>query len=105
MSELEGHLQEYLALRRALGFKLVGEGRLLAGFVAFALGAGEQTITTQTALRWARLPHGASPSYLSRGLRAVRGVRALPARARPCLRDPANRDPAPGQEPRRPVRL
>jgi integrase len=70
---LDRHLNDYLTLRRALGFKLVGEGQLLAQFVTFAVAAGQRTITTQVALEWARLPAGGSPSYLSRRLRAVRG--------------------------------
>ena len=73
MKALDRHLDDYLALRRALGFKLIGEGRLLASFVAFAEAAGQRTITTKAALEWARLPRGGSPSYLSRRLRAVRG--------------------------------
>ena len=72
MSDLERHVQDYLALRRALGFKLVGEGQLLAEFVRFADTVGERTITTQTALEWARLPRSDSHNYLSRRLRAVR---------------------------------
>lgn len=72
MNALDRHLQDYLALRRALGFKLVGEGQLLAQFVTFAAAAGQRTITTETALEWARLPRGGSPNYLSRRLRAVR---------------------------------
>ena len=73
MSDLDRHVQEYLAVRRALGFKLVGEGQLLADFVKFADTVGEQTVTIQTALKWARLPRSGSPNYLSRRLRAVRG--------------------------------
>ena len=73
MSDLDRHLQDYLTVRRALGFKLVGEGQLLAEFVAFAGAAGERTIITRAALEWARLPASASPNYLSRRLRAVRG--------------------------------
>ena len=73
MSALAEHVQNYLQVRRALGFKLVGEGQLLAEFVAFADAAGEDIITTEAALKWARLPQGGSPNYLSRRLRAVRG--------------------------------
>jgi integrase len=73
MSDLDRHVGEYLALRRAVGFKLVGEGQLLADFARFAETAGEHTVTTQAALEWARLPAGGSPNYLSRRLRAVRG--------------------------------
>lgn len=73
MNALDRHLKDYLALRRALGFKLVGEGQLLAQFVTFAEAAGQSTVTTQTALEWAKLPASGSPAYLSRRLRAVRG--------------------------------
>jgi hypothetical protein len=73
MSGLAEHVQNYLRVRRALGFKLIGEGRLLREFVAFAEAAGQRTVKTQIALEWARLPRGGSPNYLSRRLRAVRG--------------------------------
>jgi integrase/recombinase XerD len=73
MSALAEHVQNYLQVRRALGFKLVGEGQLLREFVAFADAAGQRTVTTSLALEWARLPRGGSPNYLSRRLRAVRG--------------------------------
>jgi integrase/recombinase XerD len=73
MSALAEHAQNYLQVRRALGFKLVGEGRLLAEFVAFADAAGQRTVTTSSALEWARRPTSGSPNYLSRRLRAVRG--------------------------------
>ena len=67
-------------VRRALGFKLVGEAQLLREFVAFAEASGQRTITTSLALQWARLPPSATPNYLSRRLRAVRGfVRYLKA--------------------------
>jgi integrase/recombinase XerD len=72
MSTLAEHAQNYLRLRRALGFKLKGEGVLLAEFVACAEQAGQRTITTEFALSWARRPHSASRNYLSRRLRAVR---------------------------------
>ncbi|MGH2803087.1 MAG: tyrosine-type recombinase/integrase [Thermoleophilaceae bacterium] len=73
MSELDRHLKDYLTVRRALGFKLVGEGQLLAEFIAFADAAGQRTITTQAAVQWARRSANGSPNYLSRRLRAVRG--------------------------------
>ena len=73
MSGLDRHLKDYLTVRRALGFKLVGEGQLLAEFVACAEVAGQRTITTQFAVEWARRPCSGSRNYLSRRLRAVRG--------------------------------
>lgn len=72
MSSLADHVQDYLTVRRALGFKLVGEETLLREFVAFADAAGQRTVTTEFALRWARRPASGSPNYLSRRLRAVR---------------------------------
>lgn len=73
MRDLGRHLTDYLTVRRALGFKLVGEGQLLAEFVACANAAGQRTITTWFALEWARRPTSGSRNYLSRRLRAVRG--------------------------------
>ena len=73
MSTLAEHATNYLTVRRALGFKLVGEGRLLAEFVACAEAAGQRTIITKFALQWAKRPASGSPNYLSRRLRAVRG--------------------------------
>ncbi len=72
MSTLVEHVEQYLQLRRAVGFKLVGEGQLLADFVRFAESAGESTVTTHMALEWARLPVSGSRNYLSKRLRAVR---------------------------------
>ena len=73
MSALAEHVRNYLRVRRALGFKLVGEETLLREFVAFADAAGQDTVTTQFALQWARRPVSGSANYLSRRLRAVRG--------------------------------
>lgn len=72
MSTLAEHVEQYLQLRRAVGFKLVGEAQLLAEFVRFAEAAGESTVRTESALAWARRPAGGSRNYLSRRLRAVR---------------------------------
>ena len=73
MSALSEQVHNYLTVRRALGFKLVGEETLLREFVAFADAAGQRTVTTEFALGWARRPASGSPNYLSRRLRAVRG--------------------------------
>ncbi len=53
MSNLRTALQEYLALRRALGFKLRLAGGLLHRFLQFAEKEGASFITTELALRWA----------------------------------------------------
>jgi integrase/recombinase XerD len=72
MSELRKALQEYLALRRALGFKLKTQGKLLQSFVDCADRQGAAFITRDLALRWAlSSPHG-QPTYCARRLNVVR---------------------------------
>lgn len=56
MNTLSNHLDDYLSLRRQLGFKLRDAGRLLQQFVAFAQKHGASFITTKLALRWAAPP-------------------------------------------------
>jgi hypothetical protein len=68
MSTLAEHAENYLTIRRALGFKLIGEGQLLAEFVAFAEKAGQRTITTKFALEWARRPRGRASRFLCKRL-------------------------------------
>lgn len=73
MSQLSGHAADYLALRRALGFKLAKEGRLLPDFAAFAEAAGAGTVTVDLAARWAAKPEGTSPVWAAQRLSMVRG--------------------------------
>ena len=70
---LRGHVEDYLALRRALGFKLEKPGRLLPDFTGFAEAAGAGTVTIDLALQWAVLPEGASPVWAAQRLSVVRG--------------------------------
>jgi len=49
MSQLSSHAADYLELRRALGFKLAKEGRLLPDFAAFTEAAGAGTVTVDLA--------------------------------------------------------
>jgi hypothetical protein len=72
MSALRQHLEDYLAMRRALGFRLERAGALLAQFVTFAEAEGADVLTVQLALAWARLPQGASPIWVARRLEVVR---------------------------------
>ena len=72
MTELRRSLRDYLALRRALGFKLETDGRLLYRFVDFADDQRASFITRALALRFALAsPHG-QPAHCARRLRAVR---------------------------------
>jgi integrase/recombinase XerD len=72
MSALGRHVEEYLALRRSLGFKLEREEQLLAHFVAYSEAAGEQHLTSDLAIAWAKLPVAASPNQWAKRLGVVR---------------------------------
>jgi len=56
MSALKEAIQDYLALRRGLGFKLKKHSRFLNEFALFLEQAGEERITTERALQWATQP-------------------------------------------------
>lgn len=61
MSELQKSLDDYLKLRRALGFKLVSTEWCLRGFLDFLASKGAKHITTELALQWARHPANGEP--------------------------------------------
>ncbi len=73
MTKLERRIEEYLELRRALGFRLERAGRLLPAFAAFAERAGLVTVTVELAVAWAVLPANASPAWAAERLGIVRG--------------------------------
>ncbi len=73
MNELQQALDEYLALRRALGYKLYETGLVLRQFVQFAECEGVDFITTDLALRWATQPANAQPAHWAKRLSIVRG--------------------------------
>ena len=73
MSGLAHHLDDYMAIRRSLGFKLTSEHRLLRDLAAFMDAAGASTVTIELALRWATMPTGVGHAYLAQRMRAVRG--------------------------------
>lgn len=67
-------VEEYLALRRQLGFALLSSGQQLLGFARYADGIGHRgPLTVELAVRWARLPEGARPFWWARRLQIVRG--------------------------------
>ncbi len=76
MTTLRECLDDYLAVRRSVGYKLEDAARILASFVAFAERAGAGTITTELALSWVTQPKEASPIWLAHRLSAVRGFAA-----------------------------
>ena len=73
MSELRTALEEYLIIRRKLGFKLQRADKLLHDFVLFAEKENVSFITTQLALRWAKQPANCHPSWWRQRLCIVRG--------------------------------
>jgi len=63
----------YLSYRRALGYQLRSEGQMLHSFARYADGSGHcGPLTTELALRWARLPEQAARVYQARRLEVVR---------------------------------
>lgn len=72
MSELNTALQEYLTLRRSLGFKLSDEGTLLPKFVLFLEQEGSSFITRDLALQWAMQPKDVLPAWWTARLSMVR---------------------------------
>jgi hypothetical protein len=73
MSELRRHLEDYLRLRRALGFKLEFPGLVLPSLVSYLEMAGAATITAELAIAWAGLPRGVLPINWAHRLGAARG--------------------------------
>ena len=73
MNTLRTLLEDYLAMHRALGFKLRTEGTGLKTFVSYLEAAGIDHITNEVALSWARLPESVQPVQLARRLGFVRG--------------------------------
>ena len=72
MSDLPQILQDYLALRRSLGFKLEREGSLLPNFVAFLDKSGSPVITSALSFAWATQPSAATAHWWATRLSMVR---------------------------------
>lgn len=96
MSSIRKAVDEYLALRRGLGFKLCQEGLWLKRFALFVEQRRSQCITTSLALEWATQPAHAGPSHLARRLSVVRGFAQYRA-----ARDPRTEVPPLGLLPHR----
>jgi integrase/recombinase XerD len=72
VTPLHTAVDEYLALRRALGVTLRTPGGLLRRFVAFVEAAGGEVITRDLALQWAMHPTTAQPATWAWRLGIVR---------------------------------
>jgi hypothetical protein len=73
MTGLRAAADEYLALRRALGYKLVEAERMLGHFVDHLDTCGASTVTVELALEWATLPRHAKPWWWCQRLSVARG--------------------------------
>ena len=76
MTTLQTALDEYLQVRRALGYKLKDDERLLRQFVEHVEGSEKTTVTAEGALAWATMPPGTRPQWWGRRL-AIRSCYAL----------------------------
>lgn len=73
MNTLSDALQEYLTLRRSLGFKLQDAARVLAQFVAFMEERQARHITTKLALEWVQQAQTVLPAEHARRMCFIRG--------------------------------
>ncbi len=73
VSNLACHVDDYLRLRRALGFKLEWPGHLLPQLLAYHDAAGASTLTADLTIAWAQLPQGVQPLHWAHRLGAARG--------------------------------
>ena len=67
MKTIATHVEEYLALRHALGFKLRVNGYLLRDFAKYCDSRKASHVTTKLAVKWAVKPHNIRP--VQRGVR------------------------------------
>lgn len=99
MTTLRDALADYLRIRRRLGFEMPQDGRLLEGFVEFLERAGAERITTELALKWARLPVHAHPHRWRQRLSVARGFARHLATVDPASEVPS-KDLLPATRPR-----
>jgi len=73
MSEMRKAVDEYLALRRSLGFRFLNHQNILHDFVSYFEKQGLPYITIRAALDWAKLPAKAHPRHWANRLSKLRG--------------------------------
>jgi integrase/recombinase XerD len=72
MGGLQAYVDDCLPLCRALGFKLKEDERVLGQFVGYLETAGAETVSSELAIRGARLPVGVHPNHWAKRLRMGR---------------------------------
>jgi integrase/recombinase XerD len=75
-AELRASAQEYLALRRAMGYRLSRHDGLVGQFLDYLGQQHESRTSIEHALAWACLPHGARPRWHTARLAVIRGFAA-----------------------------
>jgi integrase/recombinase XerD len=75
-TSLQAYVDDYLRLRRGLGFKLERAGQILPQFVSYLEAAGASTVTRELAISWAKLPASARPQHWAARLAIARGFAA-----------------------------
>ncbi|MGH3448209.1 MAG: tyrosine-type recombinase/integrase [Nocardioidaceae bacterium] len=70
---LAGELADYLALRRALGYRLERPEKLLRQFLGYLSDHGHTVITVAAALEWAQPPAASTSNWWAYRLATVRG--------------------------------
>ena len=73
--DLDARLEEYLRIRRSLGYKLERDGKLLAQFIAWLHEQHADAVTVEHAVAWVSLPGGGS-GWLRLRMSVVRGFAA-----------------------------
>jgi integrase/recombinase XerD len=99
MTTLRQAAQEYVRMRRDLGFKLHEAGKGLLDFVTFMEQHRAASITQALALAWAQQPSNVQPAHWARRLSFVRGFAQYRSAS-----DPRTQIPAPGLLPFQPKR-
>jgi integrase len=96
---LSEELADYLALRRALGYRLARPEKLLGQFLDHLKQTGADVVTTEAALDWSRLPANADSNWHAYRLSVVRGFATYLSTL-----DPVHQVPAADLLPQRPHR-
>ena len=99
MSTLRSTLEDYVRVRRSLGFVMDREVRELEQFVDFLERVGAERVTIELAVMWARMPATAHPYVWRKRLGTVRGFARYLATVDPASEIPPT-DLLPARQPR-----
>ena len=88
MNELRKALDDYITIRRSLGFELHSVARNLKQFIAFMESEGASHITTELALRWVKQPADIQPATRACRLAMVRRFAFWYSAKDPCTEVP-----------------